>query len=275
MAQKELDWYQNGVRTMARIKKLRQKNFTIVDNTVIDDTEISWKAKGVFLYLWSKSDEWQFYEVEVAKHAKDGRDSLRSALKELETKGYLRRTRNRNDKGQVTTSDWILSEKPMLKKATQENPIQENDTLPSTDSTKYLLNQELNNSCSSKQLDETNAFVAYQMSGATLNGQTMPMLTDYVQRLGNDLVCHAIDIMSVQASHPNFSFLQKILDGYEDAGITTVEQAIKLEKAFREKREQRRQSNSYTKSKPTIERDLSNKHYGTDEELEAEFFGEA
>ncbi|GAB9262140.1 DnaD domain protein [Ligilactobacillus animalis] len=234
---------------MARIKKLRQKNFTIVDNTVIDDTEISWKAKGVFLYLWSKSDEWQFYEVEVAKHAKDGRDSLRSALKELETKGYLRRTRNRNDKGQVTTSDWILSEKPMLKKATQENPIQENDTLPSTDSTKYLLNQELNNSCSSKQLDETNAFVAYQMSGATLNGQTMPMLTDYVQRLGNDLVCHAIDIMSVQASHPNFSFLQKILDGYEDAGITTVEQAIEAEKLYKDRKQQRRNNNynnSYT-----------------------------
>lgn len=273
MAQKELDWYQNGVRTMARIKKLRQKNFTIVDNTVIEDTELSWKAKGVFLYLWSKSDDWQFYEVEVTKHAKDGRDSLRSALKELEARGYLKRTRNRNDKGQVTNSDWILSEKPMLKKATQENPIQENDTLPSTDSTKDLLNQELNKS-SSKQLDETNAFVAYQLSGATLNGKTTPMFVDYVQRLGNDLVCHAIDIMSVQASHPNFSFLQKILDSYENAGITTVEQAIKLEKAFREKREQRRQSNSY-KPKQTNNRDLSDKHYGTDADLEAEFFGEA
>lgn len=246
MVQKELDWYQNGVRTMARIKKLRQKGFTIVDNTVINDTELSWKAKGVFLYLWSKSDDWQFYEVEVAKHAKDGRDSLRSALKELEAKGYLKRARDRNDKGQVTTSDWILSEKPMLENPTQEKPIQENDTLPSTDSTKYLLNQELNNSCSSKQLDETNAFVAYQMSGATLNGQTMPMLTDYVQRLGNDLVCHAIDIMSVQAEHPNFKFLQRILDSYENTGITTVEQAIEVEKQYKAKKQQRANSNNYT-----------------------------
>ena len=249
MAQKELDWYQNGVHTMARIKKLRQKNFTIVDNTVIDDTELSWKAKGVFLYLWSKSDEWQFYEVEVAKHAKDGRDSLRSALKELEAKGYLKRARDRNDKGQVTTSDWILSEKPMLENPTQEKPMQENDTLPSTDSTKDLLNQGLTNSCSSKQLDETNAFVAYQLSGATLNGKTTPMFVDYVQRLGNDLVCHAIDIMSVQASHPNFSFLQKILDGYEDTGIATVEQAIEAEKLYKDRKQQRRNNNynnSYT-----------------------------
>ncbi len=137
------------------------------------------------------------------------------------------------------------------------------------------VNNTSKNSCSSKQLDETNAFVAYQLSGATHNNKTMTMLPDYVYRLGNDLVCHAIDIMSVQASHPNFSFLQRILDSYENAGITTVEQAIKMEEEFRKRREQRRQSNSYTKSKPTIERDLSNKRYGTDEELEAEFFGEA
>lgn len=275
MAQKELDWYQNGVRTMARIKKLRQKNFTIVDNTVIEDTELSWKAKGVFLYLWSKSDDWQFYEVEVTKHAKDGRDSLRSALKELEARGYLKRTRNRNGKGQVTNSDWILSEKPMLKKATQENPIQENDTLPSTDLTKDLLNQGLNiNNNTKQQADASNAFTAFQMSGATLNGFTMPQLVEYVDKLGDELVTHAIEYMSNSAPKASFNYLKRILDSYENAGITTVEQAIKLEKAFREKREQRRQSNSY-KPKQTNNRDLSDKHYGTDADLEAEFFGEA
>lgn len=275
MVQKGLDRYQNGVRTMARIKKLRQKNFTIVDNTVIDDTELSWKAKGVFLYLWSKSDEWQFYEVEVAKHAKDGRDSLRSALKELEVKGYLKRARDRNDKGQVTTSDWILSEKPMLENPTQEKPMQENNTLPSTDSTKYLLNQELNvNNNTKQQADASNAFTAFQMSGATLNGFTMPQLVDYVDSLGDELVRHAIEYMSNSAPKPSFNYLKRILDSYENAGITTVEQAIKLEKAFREKREQRRQSNGY-KPKQTNDRDLSDKHYGTDADLEAEFFGEA
>ncbi|MCI5942937.1 MAG: helix-turn-helix domain-containing protein [Ligilactobacillus animalis] len=101
------------------------------------------------------------------------------------------------------------------------------------------INTTSKNRSSSKQLDETNAFVAYQLSGATLNGKTMEIFTDYVHRLGNDLVCHAIDIMSVQASHPNFSFLQKILDGYEDAGITTVEQAVEAEKLYKDKKRQR------------------------------------
>lgn len=235
---------------MARIKKMRQKGFTIVDNTVIEDTELSWKAKGVFLYLWSKSDDWQFYEVEVTKHAKDGRDSLRSALKELETRGYLKRTRNRNDKGQVTNSDWILSEKPMLKKATQENPIQENDTLPSTDLTKDLKNQVLTNSCSSKGSDAANAFVAYQLTGSTLTGKAMPIFVDYVDRLGNDLVCHAIDQMSMQATRPNFNYLQRILDSYEKSGITTVEQAIELEDQFKAKKQQRNNNSNHSNTKP-------------------------
>lgn len=257
MAQKGLDRYQNGVRTMARIKKLRQKNFTIVDNTVINDTELSWKAKGVFLYLWSKSDEWQFYEVEVAKHAKDGRDSLRSALKELETKGYLKRVRNRNDKGQVTTSDWILSEKPMSEKATQENPMQENDTLPSTDLTKDLSNQGLSNNNNTKQqADASNAFTAFQMSGATLNGFTMPQLVDYVDSLGDELVRHAIEYMSNSAPKPSFNYLKHILDSYENAGITTVEQAIEAEKLYKAKKQQRSNrvyNNSYTNRSNEVE----------------------
>lgn len=108
-----------------------------------------------------------------------------------------------------------------------------------------------------------------------MNGFTMPQLVEYVDKLGDELVRHAIEYMSNSAPKASFNYLKRILDSYENTGITTVEQAIELEKAFREKREQRRQNNSHTKSKPTIERDLSNKRYGTDEELEAEFFGEA
>ena len=130
------------------------------------------------------------------------------------------------------------------------------------------------NNNTKQQADTSNAFTAFQMSGATLNGFTMPQLVEYVDKLGDELVTHAIEYMSNSAPKASFNYLKRILDSYENAGITTVEQAIKLEKAFREKREQRRQSNSY-KPKQTNNRDLSDKHYGTDADLEAEFFGEA
>lgn len=98
---------------------------------------------------------------------------------------------------------------------------------------------------SSKGADASNAFTAYQLTGSMLTGKTMPIFVDYVDRLGNDLVCHAIEQMSLQATRPNFNYLKRILDSYENSGITTVEQAVKIEEQFENKRQQRTKSNSY------------------------------
>ncbi|GBG95212.1 hypothetical protein LFYK43_16710 [Ligilactobacillus salitolerans] len=117
---------------MTKIIKQRQKGFTTIDNKVIRDDKLSWKARGIFAYLWSQADDWNFYETEIAKHSADGRDSLRSGLKELETVGYLKRKRVRNGKGQVTDSEWILTDKPMLNEPMLKNPTQVNTTLRNT-----------------------------------------------------------------------------------------------------------------------------------------------
>lgn len=66
-----------------------------------------------------------------------------------------------------------------------------------------------------------------------------------------------------------------ILHNWLNKNILSINAIEGEEKQFKAKKQQRRQNNSYTNAKPAIERDLSNKHYGTDEELEAEFFGEA
>ena len=102
------------------------------------------------------------------------------------------------------------------------------------------------NNNTKQQADASNAFTAFQMSGATLNGFTTPQLVDYVDRLGDELVRHAIEYMGNSAPKPSFNYLKRILDSYENANITTIEQAIKLEENFRQQRENRRQSNSYT-----------------------------
>lgn len=241
-------------KSMAIIRTKRTKNFTVLNNDLIRDSRLSFKARGLLQYMLSMPDDWKFYVSELAKHSsKEGESAIRSGIEELEKLGYMRRIQNRDKSGKFGAVDWeVLDEpvfsphveKPQADKPNAEKPQADNRPLLRTNSTKNLYNKELNNSCSSKQLDETNAFVAYQMSGATLNGQTMPMLTDYVQRLGNDLVCHAIDIMSLGAEHPNFKFLQRILDSYENTGITTVEQAIEVEKQFKAKKQQRQNNRS-------------------------------
>lgn len=128
-----------------RVEKMKRNGFTIINNGVLNNTQLSWKAKGLFAYLWSQSDSWDFYEVEVLKHSTDGRASLRAGLKELEEHGYLKRYRNRDDKGILRESKWILSEQPMfdfpkLDKPTLDYPTLDNRTLTSTNQNNTNLN---------------------------------------------------------------------------------------------------------------------------------------
>lgn len=129
-----------------RIKKQYQKGFTTVDNVVLNDTNLSWKAKGLFVYLWSQSDEWDFYESEVVKHSTDKIASLKSGLKELEQQGYLKRQRKRDDKGHLKENEWILSDNPMLENPMLDNPMLENHTLTNTNNNNINNNKDESNS---------------------------------------------------------------------------------------------------------------------------------
>ncbi|WP_407325113.1 helix-turn-helix domain-containing protein [Lactobacillus johnsonii] len=145
---------------MAKIKKIYDRGFTVIDNLVLNDELLSWKAKGLFCYLWSQADEWNFYVKEVAKHSKGGKDQVTTGLEELEKAGYLLRNRRRNELGQLKNNEWLLSDHPkekwknIAKKRTnkkkapmtdfpaQENPVQgnpaqENPALTSTNLNKY------------------------------------------------------------------------------------------------------------------------------------------
>lgn len=73
--------------------KLTRQNisFTQVANEVLNDNNLSFKAKGLYAYLFSKPDEWDFSAHRIKLESSDGRDSVLTALKELEEKGYLQR----------------------------------------------------------------------------------------------------------------------------------------------------------------------------------------
>lgn len=164
---------------MVRIKKVYDKGFTVLDNASIDDTSLSWKAKGLFTYLWRQPDDWNFYAKEVAKHSKGGIHQVYTGLDELEKAGYLYRKRHRNGLGQLKDNDWQLSDIPKkewmdiankkkvpkrnfpdLDNPDQGKPDLENRTLPNTNSTKYLPNQVTTNTKSlSKERGENKDFI--------------------------------------------------------------------------------------------------------------------
>lgn len=93
-----------------RISKDKENPYVMVNKTFVNDSSISWKAKGVLLYLLSKPDDWKVYENDIVKHARDGRDSVRSAIKELIKAGYISRTRQRDEMGRLTVSEYVVYE---------------------------------------------------------------------------------------------------------------------------------------------------------------------
>jgi hypothetical protein len=80
--------------------KLIKENipFTMVANEVLYNKNLSFKAKGLYSYLFSKPDTWDFSGDRITMETIDGRKAIFSALKELEKAGFLSRDRLPNGK---------------------------------------------------------------------------------------------------------------------------------------------------------------------------------
>lgn len=53
-------------------------SFTTVPNSVLNDPRLSWKSKGLWAYIQSKPDGWDFSSERIAKDSADGVESVRS-----------------------------------------------------------------------------------------------------------------------------------------------------------------------------------------------------
>lgn len=74
--------------------------FTMVANSVLGDKSLSFKAKGLFAYIYSKPNGWDFAYRRICQDSTDGKESVLKGLQELAKSGYL--TRKRLKTGKVT-----------------------------------------------------------------------------------------------------------------------------------------------------------------------------
>lgn len=101
---------------MNNIKK-RKSEFTQVFNTFLRDKSLSFKAKGLFCYMFSMTEEWNFTIQSIATQQKDGTASIISALDELKEHGYITYIKHPNGKG-----TYHLDDKPNVGNPNVENP---------------------------------------------------------------------------------------------------------------------------------------------------------
>lgn len=91
--------------------------FTQIANQVLVSTELSLKAKGLYAYMLSKPDGWNFTLRSMAKQLKEGVDGISSGMKELKDFGVVTYEKHSNGSG-----TYHIDVNPNLEKPNLENP---------------------------------------------------------------------------------------------------------------------------------------------------------
>ena len=97
-------------------KLIIKNRYGQVPNELLNNKDISFKAKGLFAFLQSKPPNWNFSKERIAGQTKEGLTSVKSAFKELKDNGYLRTKSIKDDKGQWAGYDYILDDRPTVRK---------------------------------------------------------------------------------------------------------------------------------------------------------------
>lgn len=239
---------------MAIIRQKRKKRFSIVDNNVIEDKQLSFKARGLLIYMLSKPDDWKFYTEELAKRSnKDGISAIKTALNEIEDAGYLTRKQGHKKNGQFTSQDWILTdtstnspqvEKPLADKAPAGKALADNRTLPNTDFKPNTDKPNTDKSLVDGQHSLKDVFDLWEHNWGFPNGIAQQDLTEWINEFGTDLVAFAItyalrrNVKSTGADR----YLAQLLKAYKKKGISTVEQAKNEDKQHQQQMSREYQS---------------------------------
>lgn len=93
---------------MSIVRAARRERYTVVAQAAIDDERLSWKARGLLVYLLSKPDNWKTSYRQLMKVGPDGQASILAGLKELEDHGYLVRSNTRTEGGQLQSVSHVF-----------------------------------------------------------------------------------------------------------------------------------------------------------------------
>lgn len=113
---------------MGKTRINRDENFSVIGNTILQDRNLSLKAKGMASLIFSLGDGWEVSIERLTAFSKDGRDAVRNAVIELEDAGYLVRERVRGNDGLLSDMDYVISDSPASQKPACENPTQDTPT---------------------------------------------------------------------------------------------------------------------------------------------------
>ena len=106
----------------------KTKGYTVMSNHHLRNHALSLKAKGLLSQMLSLPDDWDYTLQGLAQINKESIDAIREAVRELERAGYIKRSRERDERGCLRGTVYTIYEQPHAG-PTSEEPAQALPTL--------------------------------------------------------------------------------------------------------------------------------------------------
>ena len=122
---------------MAVFRVEKNHSYTVMANHHLRDERLSLKSKGLLSVILSLPDDWRISIEGMTQFSADGKDAIRSAIRELTDAGYITRAQTHSEAGTFSGYDYIVHETPVASPSsgfpTMEKPTTENPTLRNTE----------------------------------------------------------------------------------------------------------------------------------------------
>ncbi|MBY6900226.1 DnaD domain protein [Clostridium botulinum] len=230
---------------MAVFRVIKDKNNPyVIKNTYYDfDSRLSLKAKGLMGIFLSRPDNWKFYNKEILKHCKDGKDSLNSAINELIKAGYIERDLKRDTKGKLLGGyDYSVYEVPKeyldnsaCTKITEcgkpeigetqnrENPFSENPPLLNNE---LILNNDINSSSNSSK-GNMEVFKHFEKCNfGLLSPMIIEKIAADIELYSKEWVMKAAEISDEAGVH-RYDYVKSILERWKANGRIKEKKEVK------------------------------------------------
>ena len=187
---------------MAVFRVERTRDYTVMCNHHLKDSNLSLKAKGLLSMMLSLPDEWNYTTRGLAAICKEGVDAIGKTLKELELAGYIIRRQLRGKDGRISDTEYTIFEKPRKPAPPDttlpdtENPYLDNpDTeAPDTDNPAQLNTKKSNTQKSNTDLSSTHSFFLPAADGMTDGFEKKAEIREQIEY---DILCQQYDRMQL------------------------------------------------------------------------------
>lgn len=94
------------------IRAPRRYRFVTINQDAVEDSRLSWAARGLLGYLLSRPDDWKVLIKDLQRRGDLGRDGIYTLLRELRETGYVRYERTRDEQGRMRGGIYYVREIP-------------------------------------------------------------------------------------------------------------------------------------------------------------------